>query len=88
MLPRRVQHAAPLPYEEARWPTRFFSRRLGLLELSVTLDELFGATSGEADRKAAVVVFALDAHDGSNAKTRVANSAPEHGVGIGPAFRG
>ena len=58
-----------------------------LLELGVALHKFFGAAAGEADGKAAVLIVALDADDGSDSKTGMADFAPEHGVGVGPAFR-
>ena len=59
-----------------------------MLELGVALDEFFCSASGETDGKAAVFIVALDADDGSDAKTRVSNFAAEHRVRVGPALCG
>src|SRR5882762_2777455 len=67
-----------------------FKRRsptLCLFELRVPLDKLFRAASGEAHGYTAVFVVAFDANDGSDAEARMANLAPQHGIGIAAALR-
>src|SRR5258708_10073773 len=60
---------------------------LCLFELRVPLDKLFRAASGEAHGYTAVFVVAFDADDGSDAEARMANFAPQHGIGIAAALR-
>src|SRR5712664_3893874 len=67
-----------------------FKRRsptLCLFELRVPLDKLFRAASGEAHGYTAVFVVAFDANDSSDAEARMANFAPQHGIGIAAALR-
>src|SRR5260370_2076227 len=59
---------------------------LCLFELRVPLDKLLRAASREAHGYAAVFVVALDANDGSDTEARMANFAPQHGIGIAAAF--
>src|SRR5256884_4221997 len=62
------------------------SLTLCLFELRVPLDKLFRAASGEAHGYTAVFVVAFDANDGSDAEARMANFAPQHGIGIAAAL--
>src|SRR5205807_4185779 len=87
MYPEKPPHATA---RRSR-PTRSRSKQyppLRLFELRVALDKFFGAASREAHREAAVFVVALDANDGSDAKARMTNFAPEHGIGIAAMFYG
>src|SRR5205823_2517401 len=61
-------------------------RKSCLFELRVPLDKLFRAASGEAHGYTAVFVVAFDANDGSDAEARMANFAPQHGIGIAAAL--
>src|ERR1700675_1984947 len=72
---------AGAPAFKCRSPT------LCLFELRVPLDKLFRAASGEAHGYAAVFVVAFDANDSSDAEARMANFAPQHGIGIAAALR-
>src|SRR3984893_13639185 len=72
---------AGAPAFKCRSPT------LCLFELRVPLNKLFRAASGEAHGYTAVFIVAFDANDGSDAKARMANSAPQHGIGIAAALR-
>src|SRR6202030_166303 len=55
---------------------------LQLLQLGVAFYKFFCAAAGKGDRKAAVVVFALDRNDRSHSVLRVANLLPQKGIGV------
>src|SRR6202165_887857 len=62
------------------------SPTLCLFELRVPLDKLFRAASGAAHGYTPVFVVAFDANDGTDAEARMANFAPQHGIGIAAAL--
>src|SRR5712664_515732 len=61
---------------------------LCLFELRVPLDKLLRTASGETHGYAAVFVVALYADNSSDSKARMADFAPQHGIGIAAAFCG
>src|SRR5689334_20595524 len=59
---------------------------LCLFKLRVTLDKFFCATSRETHRKAPIFIIAFDANNGPDTETRVADLAPQHGIGVATAL--
>ena len=61
---------------------------LHLLQLRISLDELFRSPAREADREAAIFFIALNADDSSNAIVWMTNLLPEKRIGISTASGG